>query len=80
MIQDHLEPTATRALDNVSSQNLRDGLTMKAADRCVGSAAPRVMENQQYRTPSLNTMIRKADSSETSSFSEMQAIEVSSVA
>jgi len=48
----------------MSSQNSRNGLTTKAANRCVGSAAPRVMENQQYRTPSLNPTIIKADSSE----------------
>ena len=80
MIRDHLEPTATLALDKMSPQKLRDGLTTKTADRCVGSTAPRVMENQQYRTPLLNTMIRKADLSDTSSFSEAQVIEVSSVA
>ena len=56
--RDHLEPTATRALEEVSSKNLRDGLATAAADRFVGSAAPRVMENQPYHTPSLNTMIR----------------------
>ena len=80
MIQDNLEPTATRGLDKMSSKNLRDGLTTAAANRYVGSAAPRVMENRQYRMPSLNTMIGNTDSSETSSFSEAQAIEASSVA
>ena len=79
MIRDHREPTATRALEGMSSQNLRDGLTKTAAvaDRFVGSVALRVMENQQYRTPSLNTMSRKADSSEASSFQEAQGIEAS---
>ena len=49
MIRDHLKPNATRALDAMSSKNLRDGLTAAVANRCVGSAAPQVMENQQYR-------------------------------
>ena len=80
MIQDNPEPTATRGLDEMSSKNLRDGLTTAAANRYVGSAAPRVMENRQYRTPSLNNVIGNTDSSETSSFSEAQAIEASSVA
>ena len=80
MIQDNLEPTATRGLDKMSSKNLRDGLTTAAANRYVGSAVPRVMENRQYRMPSLNTMIGNTDSSETSSFSEAQVIEASSVA
>ena len=74
MIQDPLEPTATRALDKMSLKNLRDGPTTAAANRYVGSAAPRVMENRQYHTPSLNTMIGNAGSSETFSFSEGKAI------
>jgi hypothetical protein len=59
------------------SQNLRDGLTTVAANRFAGSVALRVMENRQYRTPSLNAMIRREDLSETSSFSAATAIEVS---
>ena len=80
IIRDHLEPTATRALDKMSSQNLPIGLTTTPANRFVGSAAPPVMENRLYRTPLLNTMIKNAGSLETSSFSEAQVIEVSSVA
>ena len=79
IIRDYLEPTVTREQDKMSSHTLQDGQTTSAANGFVGSAARRVMENQQYRTPSLNAMIGEADSSETSSFSEAQGIEVSSV-
>ena len=47
-----------------------------AAHRFVGSVAPLVMENRQYRMPSLNAMIRQGDLSGTSSFSAAMAIEV----
>ena len=79
IIRDYLEPTVTRAQDKMSSHTLQHGQTTLANSRFVGSAARQVMENQQYRTPSLNAMISKVDSSEISSFSEAQAIEISSI-